>query len=321
MSTGPAFIHLRLHSEFSILDSTIRIPDVIAKAVADQMPALALTDLSNLFGLVKFYEFAYKKGIKPILGCDVWITNETDRNKPSRLLLLCQNHAGYLHLSRLLSRAYRENQYQGRAEIQSAWLHSDESGSDGLIALSGARFGDIGLSILQGNLRQAEIQTQQWALLFPERFYIEIQRDGHPSESMLVQQSLLLARQFNLPVVATQAVQFLNAEDYRAHEARVCIAEGYILEDKRRPRDFTEQQYFKTQTEITQLFADIPSALSNTLEIAKRCNLTLELGVNRLPLFPTPNDEGLDFYLRSQAEAGLKKRMESLFPGAELKKK
>ena len=319
MPTSPAFIHLRLHSEYSILDSTIRIPEVVAKAVEDHMPALALTDLSNFFGLVKFYQSAYKNGIKPILGCDVWITNESDRNKPIRLLLLCQSRAGYLLLSRLLSRGYRENQYHGRAEIKESWLHAGEWGTQGLIALSGARFGDIGLSILQNNLKQAEIQTRKWADLFPDRFYIEIQRDGHANEIMLVQQSLLLAQKFHLPVVATQAVQFLNADDYRAHEARVCIAEGHTLDDKRRPRNFTEQQYFKTQTEIAQLFADIPSALANTIEIAKRCNLVLELGVNRLPLFPTPNNESLEQYLRDQAAAGLIQRMTSLFPDAEVR--
>ncbi|SFE21163.1 DNA polymerase III subunit alpha [Nitrosomonas sp. Nm166] len=319
MPTKPAFIHLRMHSEYSILDSTIRIPEVIAKAVADQMPALALTDLANLFGLVKFYQSAYKNGIKPILGCDAWITNESDRNKPIRLLLLCQSHAGYLLLSRLLSRAYRENQYHGRAEIRASWLSPTEWGTQGLIALSGARLGDIGLAILQNNVRQAEVLAQKWADLFPDRFYIEIQKDGHADETMLVQQSLVLAQKFDLPAVATQAVQFLNAEDYRAHEARVCIAEGYILEDKRRPKNFTEQQYFKTQTEMTQLFADIPSALANTIEIAKRCNLVLELGVNRLPLFPTPNNESLDHYLRTQAEAGLERRMISLFPDTEVR--
>ena len=313
MPTHPAFIHLRLHSEYSILDSTIRISEVVAKAVADQMPALALTDLSNLFGLVKFYQSAHKNGIKPILGCDVWITNESDRNKPIRLLLLCQSHTGYLLLSRLLSRAYRENQYHGKAEIKESWLNSHEWGSQGLIALSGARLGDIGLAILQNNLQQAEMLTQKWADLFPDRFYIEIQKDGHANEAALVQQSLVLAQKFNLPVVATQAVQFLNLEDHRAHEARVCIAEGYTLEDKRRPRNFTEQQYFKTQAEITQLFADIPSALANTIEIAKRCNLVLELGINRLPLFPTPNNESLEQYLRDQAITGLEKRMVSLF--------
>ncbi|MBX9916093.1 MAG: DNA polymerase III subunit alpha [Nitrosomonas sp.] len=319
MPAHPAFIHLRLHSEYSILDSTIRIPDVVAKAVADQMPALALTDLANVFGLVKFYQSAYKNGIKPILGCDVWITNESDRNKPIRLLLLCQSRDGYLLLSRLLSRAYRENQYHGRAEIRESWLHPDEWGTQGLIALSGARFGDVGLAILQNNPQQAEIQARKWAGLFPERFYLEIQRDGHPNEAMLVQQSLALARQLNLPVVATQAVQFLNAEEFRAHEARVCIAEGYTLDDKRRPKNFTGQQYFKTQAEITQLFADIPSALANTIEIAKRCNLVLELGVNRLPLFPTPNNESLDAYLRDQAEIGLEKRMAELFPDVQVR--
>ncbi|WP_295625030.1 DNA polymerase III subunit alpha [uncultured Nitrosomonas sp.] len=319
MPIKPAFIHLRMHSEYSILDSTIRIHDVVTKAVADQMPALTLTDLSNLFGLVKFYQTASKNGIKPILGCDVWIANESDRSKPIRLLLLCQTHAGYLLLSRLLSRAYRENQLQGKAEIKESWLHSNEWGTEGLIALSGSRLGDIGLSLLQSNVSQAEIQTQKWASLFPDRFYLEIQRDGHANEAGLIQHSLALARKFNLPIVATQAVQFLNADDYRAHEARVCIAEGYVLEDKRRPRSFTEQQYFKTQAEMAQLFADIPAALANTIEIAKRCNLVLELGVNRLPLFPTPNNEGLDQYLRSQAEAGLITRMASLFPETEIR--
>ena len=319
MPTNPAFIHLRMHSEYSILDSTIRIPEAIAKAVADRMPALALTDLANLFGLVKFYQSAYKNGIKPILGCDVWITNEADRNKPIRLLLLCQSHAGYLLLSRLLSRAYRENQYHGRAEIKASWLTPAEWGTQGLIALSGARLGDIGISILQNNVRQAEVLAQKWADLFPDRFYIEIQKDGHANEAMLIQQSLALAQKFDLPLVATQAVQFLNAGDYRAHEARVCIAEGYILEDKRRPKNFTEQQYFKTQTEMMQLFADVPSALANTIEIAKRCNLVLELGVNRLPLFPTPHNESLELYLRNQAEAGLEKRMLSLFPDTDVR--
>lgn len=319
MPMNPAFIHLRLHSEYSILDSTIRINDVVSKAAADHMPALALTDLSNFFGLVKFYQSAYKNGIKPILGCDVWITNESDRNKPIRLLLLCQSYSGYLLLSRLLSRAYRENQYHGRAEIKESWFNSSKWGTQGLVALSGARLGDIGLSILQNNLQQAEILIRKWANLFPDRFYIEIQRDGHANEAILVQQSLIFAKKYNLPVVATQAVQFLNSEDYRAHEARVCIAEGYTLEDKRRPRNFTEQQYFKTQAEITQLFADIPSALTNTIEIAKRCNLVLELGVNRLPLFPTPNNESLEQYLRCQAIAGLEERMSIHFPDKEVR--
>lgn len=314
ISAVPAFIHLRLHSEFSIVDSTIRIHDVIAKAVENQMPALALTDLANLFGIVKFYQNARKNGIKPIIGCDVWVTNETDRSKPVRLLLLCQSYPGYLLLSRLLTRAYLENQAHGRAEIRLSWLQAEENGTRGLIALSGARFGDIGQSILISDLQQAEKQAQDWAEIFPDRFYIEIQRDGHDQAEYLLQQSLIIADKLNLPVVATQSIQFLAPDDFEAHEARVCIAEGYILADRRRPKRFTGQQYFKTQQEMTTLFADIPSALANSIEIAQRCNLELELGVNKLPQYPTPNNESLEEYLRSQVSIGLEKRMQVCFP-------
>lgn len=317
MPTNPAFIHLRLHSEYSIMDSTIRINEVLVKAAADNMPALALTDLSNVFGLVKFYQSAHKNGIKPIIGCDVWVSSETDRDNPFRLLLLCQSFSGYLLLSRLLSRAYRENQHHGRAEIKASWFNSNEYGTHGLIALSGARFGDIGQSILHNNLPQAELQLQKWTKYFPERFYIEIQRDGYQNDTILVQKSLLLAENFDLPVVATQSIQFLEPNDFRAHEARVCISEGYVLNDRRRPRNFTQQQYFKTQSEISKLFSDIPTALTNSVEIAQRCNLELELGINRLPLFPTPNNESLEDYLHHQAVAGLEERMYSRFPDSD----
>lgn len=314
MSTSPTFVHLRMHSEYSIVDGIVRIDDAVAKAASDSMPALSLTDLSNLFGMVKFYQEARAKGIKPIIGCDVWISNEDDRNKPARILLLCQSNPGYLLLCRLLSRAYRENQRQGRAEIKKAWFAESGGGTTGLIALSGANLGDIGLMLMQNNLTQAEILAREWAGLFPDRFYIEVQRIGHPSTETLVQSSLMLASALRLPVVATQSVQFLNPDDYKAHEARVCIAEGYVLGDRRRPKHCTEEQYFKTQEEMTALFADIPAALANTVELAKRCNLALELGINRLPLFPTPNNQSLELYLRAQSEAGLEKRMEALYP-------
>ncbi|MDN5882481.1 MAG: DNA polymerase III subunit alpha, partial [Nitrosospira sp.] len=319
MPTSPTFVHLRLHSEYSVVDGIVRIDEAVAKAVSDSMPALALADLSNLFGLVKFYREARNKGIKPIIGCDVWVSNEDDRDKPARILLLCQSYSGYLLLCRLLSRAYRENQRQGRAEVKKSWFNengSESSGTEGLIALSGANLGDIGLMLLQNNPAQADRLARGWANLFPGRFYIEVQRAGHANEEALMQRSLMLASALDLPVVATQPVQFLNPEDYRAHEARVCIAEGYVLGDRRRPRNCTGQQYFKTQAEMTELFADLPSTLANTVELAKRCNLTLELGVNRLPLFPTPNDESLERYLRDQAEAGLEARMKALFPDA-----
>jgi len=303
-----------MHSEYSVSDGIVRIDSAVANAVADNMPALALTDLSNLFGMVKFYERARSKGIKPITGCDVWITNESDRDKPLRLLLLCKSYSGYLLLCRLLSRAYRENQYRGQAEIKKTWLNKNEIGTNGLIALSGAHLGDISMALMQDNFVQAKALAQEWSDLFPNHFYIEVQRVGRTNEEVVLQNSLVLASVLCLPVVATQPVQFMTPEDYKAHEARVCIAEGYVLGDRRRPKNFTEQQYFKTQAEMETLFADIPVALANSVEIAKRCNHILELGVNRLPLFPTPNNESLEKYLHDQALAGLVSRMRVLFP-------
>jgi DNA polymerase-3 subunit alpha len=310
----PAFVHLRLHSEYSIVDGIVRLDDAVDKAAADRMPALALTDLNNLFGMVKFYQAARKAGIKPITGCDVWLTNETDRDQPSRLLLLCQSHQGYLHLCRLISRAYRANQHRGRAEIRKTWFK--EAGTAGLIALSGAQHGDIGVALTQDNRKQAQALASEWAALFPQCFYIELQRAGAPHSELYVQRALDLASGLRLPVVATHPIQFLDADDFKAHEARVCIAEGHILGDQRRPRLFTEQQYFKTQTEMAELFADIPEALLNSVEIAKRCNLKMELGKSRLPQFPTPNDLSLDQYLCERALAGLKQRLDALYPDA-----
>jgi len=314
MSTVPTFIHLRMHSEYSISDGIVRINDAVEKAVADNMPALALTDLSNLFGMVKFYERTRSKGVKPIIGCEVWITNENDRDKPSRLLLLCKSYSGYLLLCRLLSRAYRENQYRGQAEVKKSWFNKNELGTKGLIALSGANFSEINMVLMQDNFDQAKIFAQEWSDLFPNHFYIEIQRVGRSNEEIILQNSLALASSLSLPVVATHPVQFLSSDEYTAHEARVCIAEGYVLGDRRREQKFTKQQYFKTQAEMGALFSDIPVALSNSVEIAKRCNQLLELGVNRLPLFPTPNNESLEKYLHDQALEGLGNRMKSLFP-------
>ena len=314
MSTVPTFIHLRMHSEYSVSDGIVRIDGAVEKAVTDNMPALALTDLSNLFGMVKFYERTRSRGVKPIIGCEVWVTNESDRDKPSRLLLLCKSYSGYLLLCRLLSRAYRENQYRGRAEVKKSWLNRNEIGTQGLIALSGAHLSEINMFLMQDDFDQAKILAQEWSDLFPDHFYIEIQRVGRNNEEIILQNSLALASALRLPVVATHPVQFLSPEEYKVHEARVCIAEGYVLGDRRRPKKFTKQQYFKTQAEMEALFSDIPVALANSVEIAKRCNQLLELGVNRLPLFPTPNNESLEKYLHDQALDGLENRMKSLFP-------
>ncbi len=308
----PSFVHLRLHSEYSIVDGIVRIDDAVKRAKQDGMPALALTDLSNLFGMVKFYTKARGKGVKPVIGCDVWVENEANRDQPGRLLLLCQDRQGYLRLCDLLTRAYRGNQHRGRAELSPAWLA--EGGTEGLIALSGAHWGDVGLSILAGNDERAELLARQWAGLFPGRYYIELQRTGQPQTELHVQKAVRLAGKLDLPVVATHPVEFLDPDDFRAHEARVCIAEGYVLNDRRRPKKFTEQQYFKSQAEMGSLFADFPEALANSVEIAKRCNLSIQLGKNYLPQFPTPEGMTLDDYLCQRAAEGLAIRLEELFP-------
>jgi len=309
--SSPAFVHLRLHSEYSIVDGIVRLGDAVSFAKSDSQPALALTDFNNVFGLVKFYKAARANGIKPVVGCDVLISNEAERDKPSRLLLLCQSHAGYLRLCDLLTRAYLYNQHRGRPEIRKEWL---KEGSEGLIALSGACLGDVGNALVNGNQAAARQLAHEWAGLFPGRFYLEIHRAGGPREEATVRETVRLASETGLPVVATHPVQFLTIDDFKAHEARVCIAEGYVLNDRRRARRFTAQHYFKTQAEMSELFADLPEALQNSVEIAKRCNLDLPLGKPHLPDFPTPNNVSLDEFLRSEAEHGLAARMEKLFP-------
>ncbi|MBI4808394.1 MAG: DNA polymerase III subunit alpha [Nitrosomonadales bacterium] len=309
----PSFVHLRLHSEYSIADGIVRIGEAVAAAKADAMPALALTDLSNVFGLVKFYKDTRGAGIKPVVGCDVFVTNDAARDQPFRLLLLCQSHAGYLRLCELLTRAYLENQYRGRPEIRKQWL---KEGTEGLIALSGAHMGEVGATLLNGNAASAKVFAQEYAGLFPDRFYLEVQRYGAPREEAHLRATVKLAAELALPVVATHPVQFLTIDDFKAHEARVCIAEGYVLNDKRRQRVFTAQQYFKTQAEMAELFTDLPEALQNSVEIAKRCNLTLKLGKPHLPDFPTPNGESLDDFLRSESQSGLRERMLHLYPDA-----
>ncbi|MBP0591687.1 DNA polymerase III subunit alpha [Paraburkholderia sp. LEh10] len=310
--SDPRFVHLRVHSEFSIADGIVRIDDVVAAAAKDGQGALALTDLGNAFGLVRFYKEARGKGVKPIAGCDVWITNPDDRDKPSRILLLVKNKTGYLNLCELLSKAWLTNQYRGRAEVEAQWL---EGGlAQGLLALSGAQHGDVGIALAAGNEEAARRNAQRWAKIFPNGFYIELQRGGQPGAEAYVQQAVALAASLKLPVVATHPLQFMTPDDFTAHEARVCISEGDILANPRRQKRFSTDQYFRTQDEMAALFADIPSALANTVEIAKRCSLTLELGKPKLPLFPTPDGMSLDDYLVQLSKEGLEKRLEQLFP-------
>jgi len=301
----PLFVHLRMHSEYSVNDGIVRLEDAVRRAAEDGMPALALTDAANLFGMVKFYGAARAGGVKPVVGADCWLQNDTDRDKPFRILLLCASHAGYLRLCDLLSRAWLKNQHRGRGELRREWL---AEGSEGLIALSGWTAGDVGQALLSDHNEAAEREAKRWAAVFPGRYYLELQRAGHPNTDALVSRSVALATRLKLPVVATHPVQFLERDDFRAHEARVCIAQGYVLADQRRPKHFTPEQYFKSQAEMAKLFADIPQALQNSVEIARRCNLQVSLGKSRLPAFPTPGGLSVDDYLRQQAHAGLKKR-------------
>jgi DNA polymerase III subunit alpha len=311
--SSPGFVHLRLHSEFSIADGTLRINDAVAAAAADRMPALALTDLANQFGLIKFYTAARARGIKPIAGCDVWIANESERDQPSRVLLLAATREGYLRLCNWLSQAYLAHQHRGRAQLSRAWF---DEGTDGLIALSGARDGDVGQALLQGNVAAAKRLAAEWISRFPQRYVLEVQRAGHGDDEALVQATVALADQVGAPIVATHPVQFLTPDDFRAHEARVCIAEGHTLSDTRRPRRFSSEQYFLTQGEMAQKFADLPQALTNAVAIAQRCNLTIPLGKNHLPRFPTPAGVSLDDHLRHEAVRGLERRLSQLYADA-----
>jgi DNA polymerase-3 subunit alpha len=325
----PRFVHLRLHSEYSITDGLILLDDVVEKdskrlihkgvvsaAAADGMPALALTDVANLFGMVKFYTGARAAGVKPIIGADIWIaedeSQEPGRDSGSRLLLLAKNRNGYLRLCELLTSAYLTPRRHGRAEISRAAIASGDNG--GLIALSGAQHGDVGQWLAAGKADKAKDRASAWAKLFPDSYYLELQRYGQPHQEALLAQTVALAGELDLPVVATHPVQFLERADFGAHEARVCISEGYVLADARRPKHFTEEQYFKSQAEMAELFADLPEALENSVEIAKRCNVTVELGKSRLPDFPTPDGSGLDDYLASQSRLGLEQRLLHLFP-------
>ncbi|MEP7097672.1 MAG: DNA polymerase III subunit alpha [Dokdonella sp.] len=303
MSSG--FIHLHVHSEYSLTDSTIRIADLVAECVCADMPAVALTDQSNLFALVKFYKAAEAAGIKPIAGCDVWLADAEDRNQPQRLTLLCQNREGFLNLSRLLTRAYAENRHGDRVLIDADWL---QAANAGLIALAGHE-SDVGRLLAAGRDDSARERAQAWRALFPDRLYLEVTRVKRANEEAFLAAALKLAQQLDLPVVASNDVRFIKREDFEAHEARVCIHAGRVLADPKRPRDYTPEQYLKSPQEMAVLFADLPELIENTVELAKRCNLELSFGTYFLPAFPVPETHTLDSFIRAQSHEGLAKRL------------
>ena len=313
------FIHLRTHTEFSVVDGMLRIDALAAAARADGQGALAISDLNNLIGAVKFYRACRKKGVKPIIGVDVLM--EPNGGAPggdrqaSRLLLLVQDNQGYLNLCKMIARGWVSNAQRAQAWMKWEWLA--EYGT-GLIALSGGDLGAIGMALLSGEAERAQALAQRLSELFPGRFYIELQRAGLASHEPHVRAAAALAARLQLPVVATHPVQFLHADDFDAHEARVCIAEGETLANPRRVKRFTRDQHFKTQAQMEALFADLPSALANSVEIARRCNLKLVLGQPQLPDFPTPLVDGqpmpIEVYFRQASVEGLERRLAALYP-------
>ena len=321
-----SFIHLRLHSEYSIVDGITRLDAAVSAAALDGQPALAITDLGNTFGFIKFYNAARAQGVKPLLGVDAWMAASDARDPPCRVLLLAQNLQGYRNLCTLVSRAWLTNAHKDRGEIAFAWFAENselsQSGaspgllSDGLICLSGGRYGPIGQLLLRRSgqaIEQAEQWARQYQSVFGDRFYLEVHRAGFDDDELLIRQTIGLAVRADIAVVATHPIQFLKPEDFRSHEAKVCIARGETLADPRRSRDFTAEQYLKSQQQMESLFADIPAAIQNTVHIAQRCNLTLQLGTPQLPDFPTPNSESLDIYLRQASQDGLGIRLAQRF--------
>ena len=305
------FVHLHLHTEFSLVDSTLRLKQLVARAKELGMPAVAVTDQFNMFALVKFYRAAVAAGIKPIAGADVLVNSPEEPDHASSLVLLCQNREGYLNLCRLLSKGYQEGQYHGVPYLRRDWISQH---SDGLIALSGGRNGDVGQALLNNHPNTARKLAKAWMADFPGRYYIEIQRTKREQEPRHERHALQLAADLGIPVVASNDVRFLDRSDFKAHEARVCIHDGRLLSDKRRELRYSEEQYLKGPEEMAALFEDLPEAVENAAELAKRCNLELKFGTYYLPEFPTPEGQTVEEFLKTASLKGLGKRLNAHGP-------
>ncbi|MEO8314043.1 MAG: DNA polymerase III subunit alpha, partial [Pseudomonadota bacterium] len=300
------FVHLRVHTEYSLVDSVVRVPELMSAATAQGMPAIGLTDECNLFAMVKFYRAALAVGIKPIIGIDLWVRDGADRDA-SRLTLLCQNQVGYLNLSRLVSRAYLDGERKDTPLVERTWLTADVL--QGMIALSGAWEGDVGRALLTGRPALARRLLLDWKALLGDRYYVELQRLGRVTDADHVAAAVALAAECDVPVVATNDVRFLQESDYEAHEARVCIRERALLADATRKRRYTREQFLRTPAQMAELFADLPEAVANSVEIARRCSLPLKLGTSQLPVFPVPDGSSEKDYIRNAAARGLAARM------------
>ncbi|XID75852.1 DNA polymerase III subunit alpha [Alkanindiges sp. WGS2144] len=302
-----SFIHLGLHSEFSIVDSIVRIPDLIKAAASDQMPALALTDLSNLYAAVKFYNACLGKGIKPILGSEIRLCDEK-----GRATLLAMNNDGWRNLTEIVSMGFTDGLTLGIPCIERDWIFKK---NNNLIALLGMH-SDVGQALRSSSPSKAEDLLEEWISQFADRVYLAISRTNRPGEDEFIELALQLAEKYQIGVVAHNDVRFMRSSDFEAHEARVCIASGYVLGDERRPRDYSDAQYFKTQAEMQSLFSDLPSVIENTVEIARRCTVSLTLGKNYLPNFPIPAEHTIESFFAEQCQLGLEERLQLLYPPA-----
>ena len=300
------FVHLSVHTEYSIVDSIIRIEELFSRCVDIDLSAIAITDRCNMFALVKFYQKAIASGIKPIIGVELWLENSFDHLNPYSLTVLALNSVGYQNILRLVSAAYLKNDCFLKPFIKREWLIELSSG---IIVLSGAKDGDLGRALLTEQLVEARSLAKFWKELLPDRYYIEIQRTNRARDEEYLGRAVDLAVEFNLPLVATNAVRFLERSDYEAHEARVCIHNGYILTDPNRPCGYSPEQYLTSAEEMQQLFADLPESLENTVEIAKRCNVELALGKNLLPVFSVSKQLTAEEYFADKARAGLTNRL------------
>lgn len=302
-----SFVHLHVHTEYSLVDGLLRVDDYVDSLVDKGMWSGAVTELYNVFSMVKFYRKCLERGVKPIIGAEISLADETDADTDQRLVLLCRNNDGFRNLSELITLGYTQGQARGVPVIRRDWL--DSRAAD-LIALSGAMNGAIGQSFTHNQPDYAREQLAWFLKVFPERFYLELQRTGRPGEDIYIDEAMTLASEFDIPVVATNDVRFTGPEDFSAHEARVCIHNGYTLNDPKRPRPYSNEQYLKTPKQMQELFHDLPEALQNSVNIAVRCNLELEFGDYHLPEFPVPEEFDQSAWLRREANAGLDKLMD-----------
>ena len=305
------FVHLHLHSEYSLVDGLIRVRPLVKAVMAARMPAVAVTEQGNLFSFVKFYQAACAAGVKPIIGAELEMLPLRTNAPMHRVVFLCLDLEGYRDLARLVSQGYTLGQVRGRPTLRPEWL--TPANTRGLIALSGGLHGDIGQAFTAGRRDEAARCAHFWQRLFPDRFYLELTRTGRAGEDLYIEHALALAAEADLPVVATNDVRFLRKEDFDAHEARVCIHDGRVLNDPRRPKRYSEQQYLRGVDEMQTLFADLPQALENTVEIAKRCNVEIQFGETFLPEFPVPDGSDVGTWFQAQSYAGLEARLNALF--------